>query len=104
MALATLKYNENGIPKRAKYRIVVLGNLDPCVRSKSDCFAPVMTQLELQLFVFQLVDNKCILKNLDVKQAFCQSKLLHEGKYVMKPPPAGYLPHLSAPTNSTRPM
>ena len=27
MAISTLKYDENGQPKRAKYRIVVLGNL-----------------------------------------------------------------------------
>eukprot|EP00957_Ditylum_brightwellii_P117834 8989360-Ditylum_brightwellii.AAC.1 len=65
MALATLKYDENGMPKRAKYRIVVLGNLAPYVWLKSDCFAPVMMQLELQLLLSQVVDDKCILKSLD---------------------------------------
>eukprot|EP00957_Ditylum_brightwellii_P039204 2965252-Ditylum_brightwellii.AAC.1 len=75
MALATLKYNENGMPKCAKYRKVLLGNLDPYVWSKADCSAPVMMQLKLRFLVSQAVDNKCILKNLDAKQAFCQSKL-----------------------------
>ena len=28
MAISTIKFDENGQPKRAKYRIVVLGNLD----------------------------------------------------------------------------
>eukprot|EP00957_Ditylum_brightwellii_P179060 13640110-Ditylum_brightwellii.AAC.1 len=78
MALATLKYNENRMPKPTKYRIVALGALDPYAWSKSDCFAPVMTQLKLRLLVSQVVDNECILKNLDVKHAFCQSKLSPE--------------------------
>ena len=29
MAISTIKYNKHGKPKRAKYRIVALGNLDP---------------------------------------------------------------------------
>jgi hypothetical protein len=29
MAIATIKYDKNNHPKRAKYRIVVLGNHDP---------------------------------------------------------------------------
>eukprot|EP00957_Ditylum_brightwellii_P125124 9538337-Ditylum_brightwellii.AAC.1 len=33
--------------KRAKYHICVLGNMDPNPWSKTECFAPVMTQLEL---------------------------------------------------------
>eukprot|EP00957_Ditylum_brightwellii_P190110 14472365-Ditylum_brightwellii.AAC.1 len=73
MALVTLKYDENGLPKQAKSHIVVLGNLDPYSWSKCQCFAPVMTQFKLCLLVSQAVNNKCILKNLDVKQMFCQS-------------------------------
>jgi hypothetical protein len=29
MAISTIKYDGNGVPNRAKYRIVALGNLDP---------------------------------------------------------------------------
>eukprot|EP00957_Ditylum_brightwellii_P119784 9139206-Ditylum_brightwellii.AAC.1 len=62
MALAMLKYDENGLPKRAKYRFVALGNSDPYVWSKEECFAPVMPQLELQLIVFQAIGEQYIFK------------------------------------------
>eukprot|EP00957_Ditylum_brightwellii_P057294 4342539-Ditylum_brightwellii.AAC.1 len=81
------KCDENGIPKKAKYQIVAIRNLDPYSWTKEDCFTPAMSQLELCLIASQVVNNKCILKNLDIKQAFCQSKLPKEEKYVMKPPP-----------------
>eukprot|EP00957_Ditylum_brightwellii_P153789 11705664-Ditylum_brightwellii.AAC.1 len=67
MALATLKYDENGLPKFAKYRIAALGNLNPYSWSKDQCFVPVMTQLEMHLLVNQAVNDKHILKNLDIK-------------------------------------
>ena len=47
MAISTIKYDENNQPKRAKYRIVVLGNLDYHNWSKEFTAAPVMSQLEL---------------------------------------------------------
>ena len=43
-ALAVMKKDEQGQLIRAKYRIVVLGNLDTHNWNKSDCFAPVMSQ------------------------------------------------------------
>ena len=43
MAIATIKYDENNKPKRAKYRIVVLGNLDYHLWSKASTAAPVMS-------------------------------------------------------------
>ena len=46
MALSTIKKDENGQPKRCKYQIVVLGNLDNHDWSKTDCFAPVLSQPE----------------------------------------------------------
>ena len=49
MAISTIKTDEEGNPVWAKYRIVVLGNLDPHNWSKSDCFAPVLSQAELRL-------------------------------------------------------
>jgi len=49
MAIATIKFDENNRPKRAKYRLVVLGNHDPHTWSKDEIAAPVMSQLELRL-------------------------------------------------------
>ena len=34
MAITTIKYDKKGLPKRAKYRIVALGNLDPMIGLK----------------------------------------------------------------------
>ena len=46
MAISTIKYDENNRPNRAKYRIVVLGNLDYHQWSRESTAAPVMSQLE----------------------------------------------------------
>ena len=51
MAISTIKHDENGLPKQAKYRIVVLGNSDQHLWSKQDTYAPVMSLIELRLFV-----------------------------------------------------
>jgi hypothetical protein len=87
MAISTIKYDGKGNPVRAKYRIVALGNLDPHEWTKQDCFAPVMSQLELRLLTALAVRKKCILKTGDVTQAFCQSYLPEEEHYVCRPPP-----------------
>jgi hypothetical protein len=87
MAIATIKYDENNKPKRAKYRIVVLGNLDYHTWSKEDTAAPVLSQLELRLLTSLAIYNKRVLKNCDVKQAFVQSKLPDNEIYFLKPPP-----------------
>jgi len=42
MAIATIKYDEFNKPKRARYRLVVLGNLDYHTWSKEDTAAPVL--------------------------------------------------------------
>jgi hypothetical protein len=49
MAISTIKYDANNQPKRAKYHIVVLGNLDCHKWCKESTAAPVMSQLELCL-------------------------------------------------------
>ena len=87
MAISTVKYDEHGSPKRAKYRIVVLGNLDPHDWTKSDCFAPVMSLKELRLLTAIAIKHKCILQSGDFKQAFVQSILPTNETYVLKPPP-----------------
>ena len=86
MAISKIKTDENGLPERAKYRIVVLGNLDPHNWSNSDCFAPVLSPLELRLLVAIATQMKRIPKSGDVSQAFVQSFLPDDEKYVIKPP------------------
>ena len=87
MAISVIKKDENGKPVRCKYRIVALGNLDPHAWSKTDCFAPVLSQMELRLIVALAVRAKRELKSGDVVQAFCQSYLPHGENYICTPPP-----------------
>lgn len=48
MAISTIKHDGDGKPIRAKYwMIVALGNLNPHNWSKNDCYAPVLSQMEL---------------------------------------------------------
>jgi hypothetical protein len=86
MAIATIKYDSCNRPKRAKYRIVVLGNHDYHTRSREATAAPVMSQMELRLLTALAVSHKTVLKNCDVKQAFVQSSLRDTETYFVKPP------------------
>jgi hypothetical protein len=87
MAIATIKYDENNQPKRAKYRLVVLGNLDYHTWSKEDTAAPVFSQLELHLLTSLAIHIQRVLKNCDIKQAFIQSTLPSNEEYFLHPPP-----------------
>ena len=95
MTVSVIKKDKNGNPERAKYRIVVLGNLDTYAWDKHDCFAPVLAQHDLRLLIHMAVELKCIPKSGDVSQAFCQSYLPHEEMIICKPPPGCMLtiPH-----------
>lgn len=73
-------------PKRVKYHIVILGNLDYHQWSKSSTAAPVMSQLELRLLTSLAISHKRTLKNCDVKQAFVQLTLPSNEEYFVKPP------------------
>jgi hypothetical protein len=86
MAISTIKYDAFNKPKRAQYRIVVLGNLDYHQWSKESIAAPVMSQLELRLLTSLAVYHKRTLKNCDVKQAFVQSSLPVDEEYFVRPP------------------
>ena len=86
MALSTIKYDENGRPKRAKYRIVALGNLDRVHWNKGDLYAPVLSMIELRLLTSIAVRNNCVMKSGDVKQAFIQATLPDDEVYVVRPP------------------
>jgi len=87
MAIATIKYDMNNRLKRAKYRVVVLGNLDYHTWSKEATAAPVMSQLELHLLTSLAVYNRRVLKNCDVKQVFIQASLPADEEYFLRPPP-----------------
>ena len=87
MAISTIKYDGNGNPKRCKYRIVALGNLDPHNWSKQDCFAPVLSQMEHRTLIALATRLKCTPKTGDVSQAFCQGVLPPDEEYYIKPPP-----------------
>ena len=87
MAISTIKHDGEGQPTRAKYRIVALGNLDPHDWTKQDCFAPVLSQMELRLLTAIAVRNRCVPKTGDITQAFCQSYLPKGEDYVCRPPP-----------------
>lgn len=87
MVVSKIKYDQHGNPDRAKYRIVVLGNLDPTNWSAADCFAPVLSALENRLLTCIAAQMKVIPKSGDFIQAFCQSHLPDNEKYICKPPP-----------------
>ena len=87
MAISTIKYDENGKPKRCKWRIVALGNLDPHEWSNNDCYAPVLSTMEVRLLTSLAIFHKRSLKNGDIKQAFCQAVLPPDEPYVLRPPP-----------------
>lgn len=86
MVVSAIKFDENGLPKRAKYRIVVLGNLDPHSWSKSDTYAPVLSLVELRIMCILAIHYKRILKQGDFKQAFVQATLPDDEQYVVRPP------------------
>jgi hypothetical protein len=83
MTIATIKYDDHNRPKRAKYCLVVLGNLDYHTWSKKATADPVLSQLELHLFTSLVVYRKRVLKNCDVKQAFIQSSLPANEEYFL---------------------
>jgi hypothetical protein len=83
MAIATI----HNRPKRAKYRLVVLGNHDYHSWTKAEIAAPVMSQMELCLLTSLAVYHKRVLKNCDIKQAFIQSSLPESEEYFLRPPP-----------------
>ena len=86
MSISTIKFDEHNKPKRAKYRIFVLGNLDPHDWSKSDTYAPVMSLIDLRMMTMLAGHNRRPLRQGDFKQAFVQATLPPDEQYVLKPP------------------
>jgi hypothetical protein len=60
MAIATNKNDENNKPKRVKYRLVVLGNLDFHTWSKEDTAAPDLSQFELCILASLAIHHRWV--------------------------------------------
>ena len=86
IALSNIKKDSDGNPERDKYRICVLGNLDPHNWTTTDCFATFLSAVDLRFLINLAVKNKCIPKSGDVSQAFCQAYPPENEKYVCKAP------------------
>jgi hypothetical protein len=85
MCIFTVKHH-NGVPTRAKSRVVVLGNLEQKSWSKTDCFSPVFSIPMIRLLTALAVHNGRTLKQADCKFAFIQATLPSEEVTVVKPP------------------
>jgi len=75
MCVLTIKKDENLLPLRAKSRIVVLGNHEDRVWSKSERYAPVLRGDSLRFLVSLAVEKRRPLRQGDCKNAFCQGIL-----------------------------
>ena len=84
--LAVIKTDANGKPQWAKYRICVMGNLDPTNWSCNKVFAPVLSHLKICLLVTIDVQERCKVNSGDLKQAFCQAYFPDGEKYVLRLP------------------
>jgi hypothetical protein len=76
----------NGVPTRAKSRIVALGNLDHRPWTKSDCFSPVVSIPMVRFLTAFAVHNKRTIKQGDCKFAFIQANLPDNEVTIIKPP------------------
>ena len=85
MCILTIK-NKDGHPDRAKSRIVVLGNQDRKYYEKSDKYAPVLSQNQLRLLVAIAISKQRILRQGDVKNAFCNGVLPLDETTICLPP------------------
>jgi hypothetical protein len=88
MCVQTIKKDEEGVPVRAKSRIVALGNHEDRIWEKSEKFAPVLRDESARLMTSMAVQYGRIEKQGDCKNAFCQS-YLPEGETIILRPPKG---------------
>ena len=86
MCVLTIKKDENLLPLRAKSRIVVLGNHEDRVWSKSERFAPVLRGDSLRFLVSLAVEKRRVLRQGDCKNAFCQGILPPDEITIVRPP------------------
>ena len=86
MCVLVVKPDKNGNPHRAKSRIVVLGNHEDRIYSKSQRYAPVLKYSSLRLLTSKAVGDKRVLQQGDCKNAFCQAVLPDDEATVVRPP------------------
>ena len=87
MFLLTIKY-KNGYPDQAISRIVVLGNLQKLNYSTHETYAPVLSLTQFRTILALAISKQRILKQGDVKNAFCNG-VLPDTEVVVCTPPAG---------------
>ena len=81
----TIKY-KNGYPDRAKSRILVLGNQQQIKYDANERYAPVLSQVEFRTILSLAIKYKWILRQGDVKNAFCHGILPEDECVVVRPP------------------
>ena len=86
ISIATIITDANSKPQRAKYRVCVIGNIDPTNWSLNKVFAPVLFQLKLRILTTIAVQKRSKFNTGDFKQAFCQEYLPDGETYVLRPP------------------
>jgi hypothetical protein len=85
MCVLTIKPDEMLRPHRAKLRIVVLGNHEERIWTKSEKYAPILCPDTLRLIVSMTVQRRRTLKQGDCKNAFCQGVLPPDKITIVKP-------------------
>ena len=86
MCMLTVKKDENLLSLQAKSRIIVLGNHEDCLWSKSDRFTPVLCKDSLRFLISIAVQKRRALHQGDCKNAFCQGILPPEETSIVRPP------------------
>ena len=86
MCVLTIKPDELLRPHRAKARIVVLGNHEDRIWTKSEKYAPVLRPDTLRFIVSLAVERHRTLRQGDCKNAFCQGILPPDEITIVKPP------------------
>ena len=86
MCVLTIKKDEMLNPIRAKSHIVVLGNHEDRVWTKSEKYAPVLRPDSLRLMISLTVERRRTLKQGNCKNAFCQGIFPDDEITIVKPP------------------
>ena len=86
MCVLVVKPDKDGNPQRAKSRIVVLGNHEDRMYSKSARYAPVLKYSTLRLLTARACSKRRVLQQADCKNAFCQATLPDDERIAIRPP------------------
>jgi len=86
MCVLRIKKDKNLLPLQAKFHILVLGNHEDRVWSKSNCFDPVLRGDSLHLLVSLAVEKHRPLHQGDYRNAFCQGILPPDELTIVRPP------------------